>query len=144
MAKTSYETIIGQVVSAEIKTRAPYDKYIGRYSPNTSFLEFYAEFAVRTETDTVYFKSPGIIRRATNGGPVCVVTYSKSETDFMREVGENKVAEAGKPNDNVLVLKINIGDRIELTGRVKAAAVSRKGNAYRTLTHVSARVLENS
>lgn len=133
MARTE---ITGTVVKAEIKTRAPYDPYIGRYSPNTSFLEFYADLAIDTGDDTVYLKSPGVMRRVTCGGPIAIVNYELRESNkFLREVGKNHVAEAGKPNDNVLQLTIKEGDKVEISGRLKAQKVSKKGNPYRTLTH---------
>lgn len=129
-------TVTGVVRRAEIKTRTPFDPYIGRYSPNTEFLEFYGDFAVETETDTVYFKSPGVMRRVTCGGPIAIVTFALAKTNkFLREVGENSVAEAGRPNDNRLELNIREGETVTITGRLKAEKVSRSGNPYRTLTH---------
>jgi len=139
MART---TITGTVVRAEIKTRAPYDPYIGRYSPNTSYLEFYADLAIETETDTVYLKSPAVMRTVTNGGPFAVVCYDvKDSNKFLKEVGDNHVAQAGQPNDNVLELTIKEGYTVEISGRLKAQKVSKKGNPYRTLTHCK---LENA
>jgi hypothetical protein len=130
-------TLTGKVTRLELKDRAPYDPYIGRYSPNTEYREFYLDIALETDKGTVYFKTPASMRRVTMGGPFAVVCYSlgASAATWMKEVGENAVAEAGRPNDNTLVSLVAEGDMIEVEGRMKTEKVSRKGNPYRVITH---------
>jgi len=130
--------ISGTIEKIELKTRLPYDPYIGRYSPNTSYLEYFAEVTLSTATDTVYFKTPGVMRTVTCGGPIAIVCFHfpARGNKFLREVGENRVAEAGKPNDNHLELTLREGQGITIQGRLKAEKVSRKGNPYRVVTHV--------
>lgn len=122
----------------ELKNRSPYDPYIGRYSPNTEYREFYLDCeAEDAEGVTVYFKTPAMMRTVTTGGPFAVVCYSGSPNaqKWMTEVGEDKVATAGKPNNNVLEPTIKSGDVIDIKARLKTEKVSRKGNRYRVYTH---------
>jgi hypothetical protein len=130
--------ITGTVTRIELKDRAPYDPYIGRYSPQTSYREFYADVAIETEEDTVYFKTPAVMRTVTSGGPFAIVNYGfpARGNGFLEEVGEDHVATPGKPNNNVLKLTVREGDTITIEGRVKAKKVSRKGNPYRSVNYV--------
>jgi hypothetical protein len=108
------------------------------YGNTVEVKELYADVAVETENDTVYFKSPAVERSISVGGPIAIVhhRFPARGNGFLEEVGENKVATAGKPNDNHLELTVREGDKITVEGRLKAAKVSKKGNPYRVLTHV--------
>ena len=128
--------VTGTVRSIKLKTRAPYHP---NYNKNSSVLEFYADVELETEEDVVYFKTPAVTRRITNGGPFAVVHYSfpAKGNKFLVETGEHRVASPGKPNDNVLKLTVKAGDTITVDGRLKANKTSQKGNKYRSLTHVA-------
>ena len=127
--------VTGTVRSIKLKTRAPYKK--NYHSPEA--LEFYADVALETSEGMVYFKTPAVTRRITTGGPYAVVTYSfpAKGNKFIVETGENRVAVAGKPNDNVLKLTVKPGSVITVDGRLKTEKTSQNGNRYRVLNFVS-------
>lgn len=133
--KTTDVIVTGTVVRVEVKSRAPYDRWANRYCPNTEISEYFAEYAVETETDTVYFSSSCITRRVTSAPYLAIVTFSRDETDFLKKVGDVAVAEPGKPSNVRLESKFKVGDTITVVGRLKASKVSQKGRPYRSLTH---------
>ena len=138
--KTTTLTVTGTVERAELKHRPPYDPYIGRYDPlPTERRDYYLDVTLRLDDgSTVYFNTTSgrMTISVCPGAAVVTISIDGGAADFLEEVKGNAVATAEKPNANSIRPLVKVGDTITVTGRVKTATVSKKGNPYKVLTHV--------
>lgn len=132
--------ITGTVESVTLESRTPFDPYIGRYSPNTEYTEFYLKVALRDEQgNAVYFNTPGVIRSVANCPGASVVTFdvTKNASKWVKEEGTQKVATQSHSNNNHLTPLVKTGDTITIRGTLKTETTSKAGNHYRVLNRIT-------
>jgi hypothetical protein len=133
-------TFTGVVERATLEYRKPFDPYIGKYSPNSEYADACLDVALRLDDGRMAYFTPPAARRVITSAPGCaIVTFSKLDGEvgkWLKEEGTERVATPGKSNNNTLVPLVRVGDRITVTGRVKAEKVSKAGRPYITLNYV--------
>ncbi len=121
--KTTSITVTGVVERADLKSRKPYDPYVGRYDAlPTERDDYYLDIAIRlADGSRVFFHTTTARRTVSCAIGTAVVVYNVTElaAQWMEETKGNSIARPGEPNTNGLKALINIGDTITVTGRVK-------------------------
>jgi hypothetical protein len=121
-----------------------------RYSPNTERYVKFLDCQLQTDDGrTVYFQSPRTKWHVANGGPCAIVCFDDSVRDqatgqyvfpadhpWFQEQGTIRVATAERSADATLVSKWQAGDRITVSGRVKADRTSKAGKPYLVLNYI--------
>lgn len=139
--KTRTETFTGEVARCDLKVRKPFQPH---YYSQAEHNEWYLDMAVKLDDGRVlYFKTPAFPETIASCPMAAVVTYGGYGEclNWIKEswpTGEERraVAVPGTPNNNGPMAQVRIGDRVTVSGRIKAEKVSKAGNAYVTITHV--------
>lgn len=145
MTKTTSVTVTGTIERCDLRQGPHPDPYRGRYSPNSEYYSLCLDIALRLDDGTaVYFKTPGGEMCVANCPGAAIVHYNFDGTsgDWMRESnpdGGSRVATAERTNANTVEPTVKVGDRITISGRVKAERTSKAGHSYRVLNYVKLR-----
>lgn len=140
MTKTQSLTVTGIIEKCSVEQGPHPDPYVGKYAPQNEYYSLYLDITLRLDDGTaVYFHSPRAEMSVANC-PVCaIVLYDLPgrSGDWMREINtESRVAAVGRPNTNTVEPTVKIGQRITISGRVKADRVSKAGRPYKVLNYV--------
>lgn len=142
--KTSTITVTGTLEKADLTTRAPFMPTY--YGPARERLEYYLDCCLRLPDGSVaYFKTPAVTRTVAScpGAAIVLFDVPPSAAQWVKEEGTVKVATVGHSNNNQPVPLVRAGDTITISGRVKAERVSKRGNLYKSLTHVKRVTVES-
>jgi hypothetical protein len=130
-------TITGRLERAELKRQKPFHpSYYGSREQYDIFLDCQL---TTDEGETVYFKSPHVNQSIASGGPFAINVYviKNNAAGWFRELNADKsVASPGVPAENSLEPLFRCGQRITISGSVKARRVSQRNRPYVVLNRV--------